>query len=92
MLTAVVIVACVITSLPIVEEIFPIGYYDGVTEHDYNTETVYLAVLFVEEMALVLSVFQLRNVNDDFSMTKELTIICFLWILTGAMSTLDDTF
>ncbi|CAG9326821.1 unnamed protein product [Blepharisma stoltei] len=91
-LIVVVAAASIISSLDVINEYFPIAYYDGNSESSQRTEIIYLFVLFIEEMTFVIAVFNLRNVNDDFSMSKELTLICGLWILTGLVSTFDDPY
>ena len=47
---------------------------------------IYELVCFVEEVLFVLAVFQLRHVQDHFSMTKELTIVCSIWLCNSVFS------
>ena len=69
-----------------IDEYFPSSYYDGQSKVTEVSEGIYQVIMFVEELTLVLSVYKLRNVQDDFKMTVELALVCFLWILTGIFS------
>ena len=73
------------------DQYFPPSYYEGETQVTEVSEGIYLFILFFEELAFVLSVFKLRNVNDDFKMTVEIAIVCVLWVLTGMFSIFPDT-
>jgi hypothetical protein len=42
---------------------------------------------FIEELFFILAVWQLRDVNDDFAMTSELTWVCMLWMTNSFLLT-----
>eukprot|EP00359_Climacostomum_virens_P011159 CAMPEP_0204908574 /NCGR_PEP_ID=MMETSP1397-20131031/7501_1 /ASSEMBLY_ACC=CAM_ASM_000891 /TAXON_ID=49980 /ORGANISM="Climacostomum Climacostomum virens, Strain Stock W-24" /LENGTH=252 /DNA_ID=CAMNT_0052078147 /DNA_START=505 /DNA_END=1263 /DNA_ORIENTATION=+ len=44
-----------------------------------NLKLFYIAISFVEELLFILSVWLCRNINDDFAMTFEMTIVCAIW-------------
>ncbi|CAG9332313.1 unnamed protein product [Blepharisma stoltei] len=83
-LLPILLIAGGISYFDITEKAFPIAFYD--VNSQSITEIVYLLALFLEEISFVFAVYALRNVNDDYNMTKELTLICTLWILTGLVS------
>jgi hypothetical protein len=39
----------------------------------------YIALSFIEELVFVVAVWACRDINDDFAMSTELTIVCGLW-------------
>jgi hypothetical protein len=39
----------------------------------------YISFSFTEELMFVFAVWACRDINDDFAMSKELTVVCGLW-------------
>lgn len=68
------------------DEYFPPSYYEDQSHVTVVSEGIYLFILFLEELGFIFAVFKLRNVNDDFKMTVEVTSVCVLWVLTGMFS------
>jgi hypothetical protein len=91
LLWPVVLIAMMRILIAGAEQYFPPSYYEGETQVTETSEGVYLLVLFFEELAFILSVFKLRNVNDDFKMTAEMTTVCILWVVTGMFSIFPNT-
>lgn len=77
----VLIVAVLIFVYPDEVEVVPVGTAVGLM-----TTAIYELVCFLEEVLFVLAVFQLRKVQDSFSMTRELTIVCIIWMCNSAFS------
>ncbi|CAG9320815.1 unnamed protein product [Blepharisma stoltei] len=69
---------------------FPTSYYERNATENSITEMAYLFILFVEELAFVFFVYKLKDVNDDYKMTREVTIVCLLWTLNGIVSTIPS--
>lgn len=40
-------------------------------------------LIFLEQLSAIFVMYGIRNVNDDFSMTKELMFVSFTWIITS---------
>jgi len=59
-------------------------------EHTSNThyrfDSIYTAVQFVEEILFILMIYSLRHVSKDYSMNRELLIVCFLWYFNSVFS------
>jgi uncharacterized membrane protein len=87
----VVIIAVLIALIPEISSYFPAAYYEetepnsGATAN-FISEGIYLFVLFIEEIVFIFSVFKLRNIQDDFKITVEMSLVCALWVLTGMVS------
>ncbi|OMJ91714.1 hypothetical protein SteCoe_5745 [Stentor coeruleus] len=43
--------------------------------------------IFLEQFFCILSVYALRNINDDFYIKKELILVCLAWIITSPNNT-----
>ena len=50
-------------------------------EKNYS-QTSFLFISFLEQLFFIFSIYSLRNINDDFSMTKELTIAMIVYFVT----------
>ncbi|CAG9334058.1 unnamed protein product [Blepharisma stoltei] len=60
-------------------------------EHDSGTQEavaggIYVLVCFIEQLVLIMMVFSIRNINDDFNMTSELIFVAVLWQITPMSS------
>lgn len=53
---------------------------------DYSFESIYIAVQFLEDILFITMMYSLRHVSKDYSMTRELLIVCFLWYLNSVFS------
>eukprot|EP00347_Sterkiella_histriomuscorum_P012237 403369365 len=51
--------------------------------HLYMTMETYLIVNFIQDMGLILCIYTLRHVQDEFSINFELKFISFIWIIFG---------
>lgn len=71
-----VIIIVSANSIPQVHEYFPSTYRARSEFVDLLTEIFYLFTVFIEQLSLVFLAYALRNVNDDFKMTKELMVVC----------------
>lgn len=90
LLWPVIVIAALRVIIPGLDIYFPSSYYEGQSDVTVTSEAIYLLLLFIEELAFIISVFQLRHVKDDFNMTVEVTIVCVLWVLTGMFSIFPD--
>ena len=55
--------------------------------HDNHTfQITYIAVSFSEQILFMFAIYALRNVEKDFSMTRELLVVCIVWYLNAALS------
>jgi len=52
--------------------------------------SVYMIFCFIEELVFIICIYKLREVNDDYNITKELIIVCFLWFFTSVFSAFED--
>ena len=80
----VLLVAIFIILYPEQVEVVPSSVQS--TAISLRTTAIYELVCFLEEVLFVWAVFRLRNVQDDFSMTRELTIVCSIWMCNSAFS------
>lgn len=87
----VIIIATFRIAIPGAYEYLPPSYYEGQTSVSSVSEGIYLLIMFLEELGFILAVYMLRNVHDDFKMTRELAIVCFLWVITGIFSIFTET-
>ena len=46
------------------------------------SQSSYLLICFIEQLLFILSIYSLREVSDDYSMTKELTVTMVCWFMT----------
>jgi hypothetical protein len=53
---------------------------------EYSFDSVYIAVQFTEDILFILMIYALRHVSKDYSMTRELLIVCFLWYFNSVFS------
>lgn len=42
---------------------------------------IYIAVMFIEQIVLIVGAYALRHVDREYSMSRELLVICALWYL-----------
>lgn len=56
------------------------------TDADYSFDSIYSAVQFAEEMLFILMIYSLRHVNRDYSMNRELLVVCCLWYFNSVFS------
>ncbi|OMJ94394.1 hypothetical protein SteCoe_2446 [Stentor coeruleus] len=68
--------------------IFPEGNYfpgseivSSKTQQDIS-ESLYIIVAFAEQLGFVISLYNLREVSDDYQMTRELMWVTVMWIIT----------
>jgi hypothetical protein len=87
----VVIIGTLRIAISGADEYFPPSYYEGEDQVTAVSEGIYLFFMFLEELAFIISVYKLRNVQDDFKMSVELTVVCVLWVLTGFFSIFTET-
>jgi len=67
---------------------FPVSYSN--TQPDqYVDDLIYVFMCFVEELVLVVLVYLLRNASDNYSMTWELVVVCFIWMANSFFSILS---
>ena len=83
MMLPVVAVAIVVITVPGYIEIAPAT--DN-TDTALRTNIAYIALCFIEEVLFVVAVFQLRHIEDHFRMTRELTLVCLLWLCNSVVS------
>ena len=53
---------------------------------EYTFDSIYIAVQFLEDILFILMIYALRHVSKDYSMTRELLIVCFLWYFNSVFS------
>jgi hypothetical protein len=56
------------------------------SKHKLFSETLYLLISFVEQVFFILSIYCLRNISDDYTMTKELTVAAVAWFATPSIT------
>ena len=54
------------------------------------SECLYVFISFVEQFSLLISLYSIRNVSDDYKMTKELVWVIILWIITPVYPYFDE--
>ena len=83
MMMPVLAAAVVIILVPGYVKVAPVAGDDDVAR---MTEIAYIAICFIEEVLFVLAVFSLRHIEDHFKMTRELTLVCLLWLCNSVVS------
>ena len=51
-------------------------------DHRIFSESLYLAISFSEELLLMFMIYNLKEISDDYAMTKELTLVMVAWFIT----------
>lgn len=46
------------------------------------SDSFYLAISFSEELLLMFMIYNLKEISDDYAMTKELTLVMLTWFIT----------
>ena len=83
----VVILVCIMLPLSILVVVtqveLDLGSY---SPSSYTFESVYIGVLFTEELIFVLMIYSLRHVEKEYGMNRELVIVCVLWFFNSGFS------
>lgn len=54
--------------------------------HKLYSESIYLSISFIEELLFIFCIYYLRQVSDDYEMTKELGIVAIVWFITPSLT------
>jgi hypothetical protein len=78
-----------ISAIPKIGEYVPDTGNDDAQTSRIST-SIYMFFCFLEELVFIICIYMLRKVNDDYNITKELIIVCFLWFFTSLFSAFED--
>lgn len=75
---AVVVLLFILMAVKNVKQYLPNSREDSTTVERVST-SIMIIICFIEELLFIVSVYLLRNVDDDYNMGNELILVCFLW-------------
>jgi hypothetical protein len=75
---AVVVLLFMTTAVKSIKKYMPSSREDSETVERISA-SILIIICFIEEMLFIVSVYLLRNVDDDYNMGNELVLVCFLW-------------
>ena len=75
---AVVVFLFISMSVHQLKQYMPSSEHDSIDVERVSTSIV-IILCFIEELLFIVSVYLLRNVDDDYNMGNELVLVCFLW-------------
>lgn len=85
LMVPIVITAVLILSIDSFSRVFPTTCQPESVESMSSLKLFYIAISFIEELMFIMAVWLCREVNDDFAMTIELTIVCALWFTNSLL-------
>lgn len=91
-LTPFILLGILIFVIPDFHCYVPIVYKGENLDKVWYDEAVYIFVCFIEELIFILYIYLLRNLEKDFNMSRELSLICCLWFCNSIFSMLPHNY
>lgn len=73
--------------IPEISSLYPMTYTAESSSDLAWMEFTDIFLDFIEELIFIIAVWKLREINDDFAMTRELGIVCLLWMTNSFLLT-----
>ncbi|CAG9323495.1 unnamed protein product [Blepharisma stoltei] len=82
----IILISVVFLFWPNASEIFPLNLSRPSNNGIDIPDCVYIMACFTEQLVLIIGIYLIKDVSDDFNMSNELIYVGFIWFLTPAFS------